>query len=137
MQDDYWCVFYDDGSTFDSYDGDPDDVPTLGVQVVLTPKRKDLRELGPLAQWAWYWWHTEDRLWYGGTRADLDDFLLHKRKTVGVIVRGRTIDSGDYDRIYSEALAMRDRMKAGCGSDSRFVRRNRTFGEGGPLANDA
>jgi hypothetical protein len=94
-----WRIYYADGSTHDSDQGPPIGDRSRGVQVILQSDR----DLGWVTQSGADYYILRDGQWWGCDINGLFDFLLD----TGIVVFGRMIDRGDFDRIFS--LAMEDR----------------------------
>lgn len=76
-----WRVWYDDGSTFSSSDGLPDDAPVDGVQIIM-----DYPSIGPRIVHQgmdYYWWMGD--CWASGNINDLG-LHLRKRPPVALVV---------------------------------------------------
>lgn len=77
-----WRIYYDDGATFDSDDGDPQDAPSFGVLCIVFPDA----EVGRLVMqgWDWYFYHPTEENWWGCDIYGLLDRLLHNLPMVAV-----------------------------------------------------
>lgn len=102
-----WRIYYSDGSTFSSDDGDWEDAPGWDVQVVLF-RDPDL---------GWAIRHGGDffRLAEDGTVVAMDlvgalDWLINQ---VGVVKAGRMVTKADFARIYQQAKRDMKELKAG------------------------
>ena len=77
-----WRIYYDDGSTFDSLDGGPEDAPSAGVQCIVEPDADAGRVV--LNSFDWYYFHPESGCWWGSDLYGLLDKLLNRIEVVGV-----------------------------------------------------
>ena len=77
-----WRIYYDDGSTFDSSMGAPDDAPSAGVQCIVEPDRDAGRVV--LNSFDWYYFHPESGMWWGSDLYGMLDKLLHRIPIEGV-----------------------------------------------------
>lgn len=81
-----WRIYYDDGSTFDSNDGDPDQAPGYGVICIVQPDPDVGRTV--MRRFDWYYWNALQSQWWGSS--DLFSVLDHVLHRTG-FVDGRTI----------------------------------------------
>lgn len=81
-----WRIYYDDGSTFDSSMGEPEDAPGFGVQCVVEADDDAGRVV--LAGFDWYYYHCGSCRWWGSDIHGLLDKLLH-RIDVEALMQGR------------------------------------------------
>ena len=99
-----WRIYYADGSTFDSSEGEPEDATAFGVVVIAqTRAPDDVHGLERELQhgWDWYWWHAERGEWWGSDIHGLLDHLLH-RTPVRAVVQGRSVPTARF-RAFMEA----------------------------------
>jgi hypothetical protein len=89
-----WKIYYGDGSTFSSEDGDPFHAPTSNVQVVDNDGKL---QSGKTA----YYWNAETG-WNGCDTPGLWDYLLMYRGPKAVLF-GRSIRDEDYWEIRKRA----------------------------------
>lgn len=93
-----WKVFYDDGATFSSADGEPHEAPARGVQVI---GQADPLVGRRLLTRGYYWYDYDDDRWYGGDIFGLFDYLARPgHKTVKF---GRTIPRADWEAVKQAA----------------------------------
>ena len=97
-----WRIYYHDGSTFDSDDGPPDDVPPFGVIVILHRVPFGDGERNELIIWGdFYYYITGDR-WYGGDQFGLRERLRDHTSIEGVC-QGRLISREALNTIVAAA----------------------------------
>lgn len=89
-----WRIYYDDGPTFSSEDGDPVDAPAYGVICIVACDPAVNRII--LNGWDWYYYDGQE--WWGGDIYGLLDRLCHRIPTFAVC-QGRTVRNEDYGRI--------------------------------------
>lgn len=77
-----WRVYYDDGTTFDSRQGRPDDAPSAGVQCIVEDDPDAGRVV--LNSFDWYYFHPASGMWWGSDLYGLLDKLLHRIPITGV-----------------------------------------------------
>ncbi len=58
-----WKIFYADGSTFDSLQGEPSESPKAGVICIVYPDEEIGRQI--MHKWDFYYWHPVDKKWWG------------------------------------------------------------------------
>lgn len=91
-----WRIYYDDGSTFSSNDGPPEDAPALGVICIAQPDPEVGRHI--VSGFDYYWFTYE---WWGGDLFGLFDYLITPgHKTVKF---GRTVSNTDFSEIVNRA----------------------------------
>lgn len=95
-----WRVYYSDFTTFDSSQGDPEDVPAYGV--VCITQRDSLTGRLIMHKWDWYYYVPEDSLWWGSDTFGLLDRLCHRLPAVAVC-QGRNVSNADYRLIMEMA----------------------------------
>ena len=84
-----WRVYYDDGSTFDSSMGAPEDAPAFGVLCIVFPDEDHGRLV--MSGWDWYFFVPDEKNWWGADIHGLIDRLLHNLPVVG-LKQGRNTD---------------------------------------------
>lgn len=95
-----WRIYYDDGATFDSSQGTPQEAPGLGVQVIVQPDPDVGRVV--LTRFDWYYYRFDLEQWWASDYFGLLDQLTSDRAgVVGAVKAGR--NAGDYDRILKVA----------------------------------
>jgi hypothetical protein len=96
-----WIVFYDDGSTFSSDDGAPEQAPAWGVMVIAARSAEHGRTLW-LGQ-DFFWW-DEDGEWVDGDLVGLIDYLARRPYTKKIVLMGRDRAPDRFHRSYRQAL---------------------------------
>ena len=94
-----WRVYYDDGGTFDSSKGAPEDTPAFGVQCVV--EQDDTVGRTILTGFDWYYYHVESGKWWGSDIHGLLDKLLFRIEVIAIL-QGR--NCADFHEIYQLAL---------------------------------
>jgi hypothetical protein len=82
-----WRIFYDDGSTFDSDQGEPHDAPTAGFICSVGYDESGDRYI--MHGWDHYCWDQETSQWWGMDLCGLFDRLMRNR--VYAYKQGRTV----------------------------------------------
>lgn len=95
-----WIVFYEDGSTFASDDGEPSDAPKDGVIVVSVADITTGRTLWHSADY--YCWHREGE-WVPHNQRGLDYYLAQEDEP-GIYLAGYTIPNARWQEIYRQAV---------------------------------
>lgn len=95
-----WCIYYGDGTTFSSSQGNPSDAP--GRNVILIAQVRDATGCDYHSGWDWYFYH-EDFGWWGCDRSGMEDQMLEEWKSIKRIVMGRSISNEKYKDIISRA----------------------------------
>ena len=90
-------IWYDDGSTFSSDDGNPEDAPMDGAQAILQWLPNGNYEIIPPNHY--YWWML-DR-WVSGSQSGIDRYL-RKRDHKIIIIFGRWTSSALFQQIQKE-----------------------------------
>lgn len=96
-----WRIYYDDGMTFDSSDGEPDDAPSYGVIAICTRDDKCGRLV--INGFDFYCFQTESEEWFGCDQWGLLDKLLHNLPFASWKM-GRTVRTEMFDCILHEAI---------------------------------
>ena len=92
-----WRIYYGDGDTFDSSQGDPKDAPAFNVQACVSRDISPHRERFVAHKFDYYWF--EDGEWFGGDIFGLFDYLARS----GMVKFGRTISNDQFDRVIKAA----------------------------------
>lgn len=94
-----WRIYYDDGSTFDSYQGEPQDAPTEGFICAVGYDENGDRYI--MHGWDFYCWDIVGNQWWG-----CDVFGLHDRLRRNVLFaykEGRTVSKKEWQEIIKTA----------------------------------
>jgi len=94
-----WRIYYDDGSTFDSSQGEPEDAPSFGVVFIPQPDEQVGRMV--MQGWDWYYFNKSGQ-WWGCDIYGLLDRLLHNLPT-RALKQGRTMGNDAYQKLRSVA----------------------------------
>ena len=70
-----WCIYYADGTTFDSNDGEPHEAPSEFFLCALGYEQDGSRYI--MHSWNYYRWDKETRVWWGFDRQGLHTRLRH------------------------------------------------------------
>ena len=101
-----WRVYYANGSTVDSTQCAPADVPGYGAEVIAQPDpTPGVGNVGyvVLAGYDWYYWRTDDEEWAGAAGdSSIWDLILHREPIIG-ICQGRRMSRERYHRLLHEA----------------------------------
>ena len=102
-----WQIYYSDGSTFSSEDGNWEDAPGWDVQVVLFPDKTTgyaIRHGGDFF-----------RVARDGTVVSMDlvGMIDHVVNVLGVVKAGRMLTRTQFDRVYQQAKRDLAKLKAG------------------------
>ena len=97
-----WKIWYDDGTTYSSDDGLPEDAPVDGVQAILQWLPYDNYDIIPPND---YFWWLEDR-WVSGSVSGLER-CLRKRSQV-ILLFGRWAGSKLYYKILDDVRKAAD-----------------------------
>lgn len=96
-----WIIFYGDGSTFDSTQGEAGEAPSADVQVVV--------QIDADHKWVTYaqskcyvWGWKDDNRWIGVDDLGYLDYLLNYRGWKAILV-GRWCDEKTFNRIFKRA----------------------------------
>ena len=81
-----WRIYYDDGSVFDSSNGEPEDAPSFGVLCIVFPDNDHGRLV--MQGWDWLYYHEVEGNWWGADIHGLLDGLLHN-KPIRAVKQGR------------------------------------------------
>ena len=92
-----WIIYYDDGSTYSSDDGPPEDAPVDGVQVIMQALSDGGRRI--VQGGDYYWWLGDE--WASGALVDLERRL---RAAIPSIKFGRWMSSDGYAAIVRRAM---------------------------------
>lgn len=98
-----WRIYYDDGSTFDSDQGEPWDAPGLGVALILQRREGEGRLV--MHRWDWYVWRCDLGEWWGHDLFGLLDQLTDDRAgVVRAVKAGRMLSTPDWNALYTRAI---------------------------------
>jgi hypothetical protein len=99
-----WVIYYDDGTSFSSDDGDPSRAPKEGVQVVACADVGTGKLLWHSAEA--YCWHIEGE-WVPHSETGLRRYLAlsAEGKEAGLYIRGYAIPYRRFVEIYNKAVA--------------------------------
>jgi len=89
-------VFYEDGSTFSSVDGDPSEAPGWSVQAIAHADDLTGRSV---SQRDYYWWDDEYEQWAGGDLLSLCQWFVAK----GLLKVGSYASNDRYHEILRQA----------------------------------
>lgn len=95
-----WRIYYSDGTTYSSVDGEPTDAPAHGVICVVCPHEDVGRTV--MHGWDWYYYVPSTKNWWGSDIHGLLDRLLHNLEVVG-LKQGRSVATPKYREIYKAA----------------------------------
>lgn len=100
-----WCIYYGDGSEYNSDSGSPYDAPAQGVQAIIVrdDNPANSRGRGLVAGFDYYWWVPERGEWYGGELFGLFDYLCSTPGPKRVLF-GRTIGNKEHQEIRDRAI---------------------------------
>lgn len=107
-----WRLYYDDLSTFDSNDGEPEHAPPFGLIAVVGYDEAESRMM--LHRWDYYYCKDLDGrpIWYGSDFMGVIDQFAHDiNRDIHGLKMGRTIDNKTYQEIVSKASHDRDLSK--------------------------
>jgi len=98
-----WRIYYDNGSTFDSSEGRPEDAPGHGVLCIVQPSSAFGRVV--TSGWDFYYFrHTSETPWWGGDLIGLIDQLCRHPDITHAVKMGGMADTPDYQRIRQAAV---------------------------------
>lgn len=98
MQPD-WRIYYDDGSTFDSTQGEPYEAPSTGFIVSVGYDENGDRYL--MHGWDHYCYDKKSRQWWGMDLMGVFDRL--RRNVLYAYKEGRTVTKSEWDAIMEQA----------------------------------
>ena len=102
-----WRVYYTDGSTFDSTDGEPRDAPGLGAQVIIQ-RDSDSRIGSYLAFGGTYYFWKEGR-WFACDREGFWQYFFHnKYDHEKVALMGESVGNEIWNKILRRAKEDKD-----------------------------
>lgn len=99
-----WRIYYDDGSTFDSTDGRPEDAPPLGFICAIGYDEGGARYI--MHGWDHYCYDRDSNQWWGMDYVGLFDRLIHNK--IYAYKAGRTITKTAYREIMDLAHSDKD-----------------------------
>ncbi len=94
-----WRIYYSDGLTFDSTQGEPEAALGMGVVCIVQADRTVGRSM--LTGWDFYYYHTDGR-WWGCDQWGLMDRLVN-RLPVRAVSLGRTVPEPEYADVIERA----------------------------------
>lgn len=95
-----WKIYYEDGQTFDSTQGEPEDAPSYGV-VVIVQNDEDVGRL-IMHLWDWFYWRDDYKQWWGADVYGLHDQLL-ANKPIRAVKLGRNMHNREFGEIMERA----------------------------------
>lgn len=94
-----WRIYYADGSTFDSEQGEPHEAPSWGFVVSLGYDQDGTRYM--MQGWDYYRWDLDTGQWWG---MDLIGFIDCSAQNLNYAIKiGRTVAKAQWQQILSEA----------------------------------
>lgn len=99
-----WRIYYSDGSTFDSTQGEPHEAPALGFIVALGYDEAGNRYM--MQGWDHYCYDIDSDQWWGMDMVGLFDRLVHNK--VYAYKMGRTITKTEFQKILVESHSDKD-----------------------------
>jgi hypothetical protein len=97
-----WRIWYTDGSSFSSEDGEPSAAPCLAVICIAQPSYNPAAERELVHEFDWYWWRPDEQQWYGG---DVHGFLDQAMRLGAVWPKqGCSLRTDKYQAILSAAV---------------------------------
>ena len=110
-----WRIYYDDFSTFDSNNGEPEDAPAWGVICINQPDPKT--NVMRMHRWDYYYWHRKYGQWWGSNLIGMvDQFATYPRDVVALKV-GRNADNAVFQAITDMAIADNDFLERSAGAN--------------------
>jgi len=107
-----WKIFYGDGTTFDSSQGEPSEAPTTNCQCIMLNEQFNYmylngKDAGSFMLHGWdYCLHKKSTGWVGVEgEVNLGDHLLSDFKDINAIVKARTIPIIEFQRIMQKAVS--------------------------------
>ena len=103
-----WRLYYEDGTTFSSADGDPEDAPPWGVVSAVCRDKDDPRHVNAMhgTGFDYYVWDGEE--WWGVDQIGLIDRLASRKAKV--VCFGRTISTTTFQEIVGRSTT--DRLES-------------------------
>ncbi len=95
-----WRVFYDDDTTFDNIQGNPEDVPAYGVICIVFPDELVGRVI--MHGWDWYYWVPPEEQWWGSEIHGYLDRKLHRLPS-RALCQGRNVSNKRFAEIMGAA----------------------------------
>lgn len=119
-----WIIFYGDGTTFDSTQGNPEDAERYDICCIVLPDP----DCGRMILYGWDWYMFKDGAeseWSGHDIHGLVDQLLHDQKRlIRAVAQGRCYATVRFKDIYRRAVSYGDLMvKCGWKKDEANLRR--------------
>jgi len=102
-----WRIYYGDGSTYSSNDGSPQSASPYDVQAIVQPdKEAGCANVGRLCLRLhdWYYYRTDEELWYGGDLVGILDLLLG-REPIIALCQGRMMPTNRFNEIVKIAMS--------------------------------
>lgn len=97
-----WRIYYDNGTTFDSSQGMPEDAPAFGVQCIVFPDKDHGRTI--LQRFDWYYWKRDENEWWAGDLFGVLDLFMHQPKNVTALKAGRNVSNTTFQDILHKAV---------------------------------
>lgn len=94
-----WRIYYDDGSTFDSSQGEPHEAPSTGFICAVGYDESGARYI--MHGWDHYCWSIESSQWWGMDHMGVFDRL--RRNLVYAYKEGRTVTKADFQAAMQRA----------------------------------
>lgn len=95
-----WKIWYDDGNTFDSDQGKPEDAPGRGVVVIATPDEMVGQHL--MQGWDWYYYVEDEKQWWGSDKDGMLDHLI-RRHPIRAVSMGANVSNIRFRHILTAA----------------------------------
>jgi hypothetical protein len=98
-----WRHYYDDGSTFNSAQGGPEDVPPDGVLAIIQLSGEHRNKRDIVLGWDCYFFHPERKLWVGADHMTIIYRLKQRRPVIG-LCDGIGTFTEDYQSVISQGV---------------------------------
>lgn len=95
-----WRIYYSDGSTFDSLQGEPVSAPPFGIACIVQSEPSLGRVI--VSTFDFYYWVDEQQQWWGSDWSGVLDRMLH-RLPVYALLQGRSVDHETFRLIMRRA----------------------------------
>lgn len=113
-----WRIYYDDGTTFDDTQGDPEDAPGLGVVCIVSTCPDLGRQI--MSGWDYYYFRpSATPPWLGADPFGLIDNLTAKPRQTRAVKAGRTLPTKEYLAVRAVAEADEDFRRTGAARHER------------------
>lgn len=121
-----WKVYYGDGLTFSSNNGEPSQAPPYNVMAVVQLDKRT--GISVYNQWDWYFYSTGINKWFGADLFGVMDQIMHNCEKIKGVIQGRVTTSEKFQEILNKARNDKDFPRKS--ANGKWETRSQKYGDG-------